>query len=159
MWGGFKRKIVTSMMGILMLGIGILTQGMLPGDMFTIAMVSAGLVGFSLPIANGSIGAIMQGSVAPDMQGRVFTLLGSLSGGMAPIGLAIAGPVSDVIGIQTWFRIAGMVCIGMALVGYLVPAVVNIESNNPNKMAEMKSEDQPLIAGGMAEVAPFTEAE
>jgi len=159
MWGGFKRKIITSMMGILMLGIGILTQGLLPGDMFTLALVSAGLVGFSLPIANGSIGAIMQGSVAPDMQGRVFTLLSSFASAMSPIGLAIAGPVSDVIGIQAWFRIAGMVCIGMALVGYLVPAVVNIESNNPNKMSEIKSEEQPLIAGGMVEVNTFSDAE
>ena len=158
-WGGFKRKIVTSMMGILLLGIGILTQGFLPGDMFTLALVSAGLVGFSLPIANGSIGAIMQGSVAPDMQGRVFTLLSSFASAMAPIGLAIAGPVSDVIGIQTWFRIAGMVCIGMALFGYLVPAVVNIETNNPNKMAEIKTEEQPLIAGGMVEVSTFSDAE
>lgn len=158
-WGGFKRKIITSMMGILMLGIGIMTQGILPGNMFTLAVVSAGLVGFSLPIANGSIGAIMQGSVAPDMQGRVFTLLSSFAGAMSPIGLAIAGPVSDVIGIQTWFRIAGMVCIGMALVGYMVPAVVNIESNNPNNKMEIVPADQQLAAGGAVEVNTYSSAE
>jgi len=152
-WGGFKRKIITSMVGILLLGSGILAQGMLPGDMFTLALVSAGLVGFSLPIANGSIGAIMQGSVAPDMQGRVFTLLSSFAGAMSPIGLAIAGPVSDVIGIQAWFRIAGLVCIGMALVGYILPAVANIESNNPNQKPEFESGGQVVMAVGGAEEA------
>jgi DHA3 family macrolide efflux protein-like MFS transporter len=158
-WGGFKRKIITSMMGILLLGGGILAQGVLPSNMFTFALVSAGLVGFSLPIANGSIGAIMQGSVAPDMQGRVFTLIGSFSGAMAPIGLAIAGPISDVIGIQAWFQIAGIFCIGMGLVGYMIPAVVNIETNNPNEKLKQETPEQLELAGGISEVAAVADPE
>ncbi|MFN2145049.1 MAG: MFS transporter, partial [Anaerolineales bacterium] len=145
-WGGFKRQIKTSMMGIFILGFGILTVGLLPETLLIVAVISAGVFGFSLPIANGSLGAIMQKNIAPDMQGRVFSLVGSLSGAMAPIGLAIAGPVADQISIQAWYMAAGIVTITMALVGRLVPAVWNIETNNPNKVIE-EQEDQPKLEG------------
>ena len=145
-WGGFKRQIKTSMMGIFILGFGILTVGLLPETLLIVAVISAGVFGFSLPIANGSLGAIMQKNIAPDMQGRVFSLVGSLSGAMAPIGLAIAGPVADQISIQAWYMAAGIVTVTMALVGRLVPAVWNIETNNPNKVIE-EQEDQPRLEG------------
>ncbi len=36
------------------------------------------------------------------MQGRVFTLVGSLASAMAPLGLIVAGPVADAIGCDRW---------------------------------------------------------
>ncbi|HAY84228.1 MAG TPA: MFS transporter [Chloroflexi bacterium] len=158
-WGGFKRKIITSMFGLMLLGAGVLTVGLLPSEMFSLALVTALLFGFGLPITNGSIGAIMQSSVAPDMQGRVFSLIGSLSGAMAPIGLAIAGPVSDVIGIQAWFILAGISCIAMALLGYVIPAVVNIETNNPNGKLKPVASEAVDVAGAAAESVPLSAPE
>ena len=156
-WGGFRKKILTSFTGILLLGTGILVNGILPPGYFTYAVVAAGVFGFSLPIANGSLGAIMQSSVAPDMQGRVFSLLGSLSGAMAPIGLAIAGPISDVVGIQTWYQAAGGFTIAMALVGLMVPALMNVEENNPHKVEEDNNGSEPFAeepaAGRVPEAA------
>lgn len=159
-WGGFKRKIVTSMAGLVVLGAGILTQGLLPSNLFSVALVAAGVTGFSLPIVNGTIGAIMQSSVAPDMQGRVFALLGSLAGGMAPIGLAIAGPISDVIGIQTWFWIAGAFCMLMGIIGFMIPGIMQVETNNQNAPSA-----ETLAAGGenlgspAVEPAPLSDPE
>ena len=63
------------------------------------------------------------------MQARVFSLLGSLAGGMSPIGLILAGPISDRVGIQAWFLLGGMLCILMSVVGMLIPAVRNIETD------------------------------
>jgi DHA3 family macrolide efflux protein-like MFS transporter len=126
-WGGFKRRIVTVMAALFGIGIGTLILGILPSTGFTWAVVAFGFVGIALPIANGSLGGLMQATVAPDMQGRVFTLTGSLAGGMSPIGLAIAGPISDALGKQTWFIVGGVTCIVMAVLGLLMPAVMNIE--------------------------------
>jgi len=36
------------------------------------------------------------------MQARVFSLLSSVGTAMVPIGLIVAGPVSDQVGIQVW---------------------------------------------------------
>jgi DHA3 family macrolide efflux protein-like MFS transporter len=148
-WGGFNRQIMTSMIGIFVLGAGILGTGLMPDTMLIGAVICAGVFGLSLPIANGSLGAIMQMNIAPDMQGRVFALVRSLSGAMAPLGLAIAGPMADLVGIQAWFVAAGSFTIGMSLVGRLIPAVWNIESTNPHKQF-----DEGEMAGG----APIPEA-
>jgi DHA3 family macrolide efflux protein-like MFS transporter len=71
--------------------------------------------------------AAVQAVVAPEMQGRVFSLIGSLSAAMSPIGLIIAGPVADRLGVQTWFVIGGVMCGLMAVAGLFVPAVMNFE--------------------------------
>jgi DHA3 family macrolide efflux protein-like MFS transporter len=126
-WGGFNRRIVTAMVALFGIGIGTLSIGFLPPSAFIWAVIAFSFVGFVLPIANGSLGGLLQATVAPDMQGRVFTLTSSLASGMSPIGLAIAGPVSDALGKQTWFIVGGVTCILMAVVGVLMPAVMNIE--------------------------------
>jgi DHA3 family macrolide efflux protein-like MFS transporter len=126
-WGGFKRRIVTAMIGVFGIGVGTLVMGILPSSGFTWAVVAMSFIGVVLPIANGSLGGLMQATVTPDMQGRVFTLTGSLSAAMSPIGLAIAGPISDALGKQTWFIVGGVTCVLMAVIGMLMPAVMNIE--------------------------------
>jgi DHA3 family macrolide efflux protein-like MFS transporter len=131
-WGGFKRQILTSMLGLFLLGLGVLTLGLLPGSLFFGVLVSGAIIGLSLPIVNGVIFSIMQANVAPDMQGRVFSLLTTFAAAMSPIGLAIAGPISDYVSIQSWFLIAGVVCILICIAGAASPAVYNIEENNPN---------------------------
>jgi len=55
------------------------------------------------PITNGPIMAIMQATVAPEMQGRVFSLIQAGATAMTPIGLLIGGPVADRFGVQSWF--------------------------------------------------------
>jgi MFS transporter, DHA3 family, macrolide efflux protein len=126
-WGGFKNKSITLMVFLMIMGFGFGSLGMLTAAQFNIALIGAAITAISLPFMNGSIGAIMQVSVAPEMQGRVMSLLGSASGILGPIGLLLAGPISDKFGIRIWFVIAGVVCIGLAFVGFFIPQVMNLE--------------------------------
>jgi DHA3 family macrolide efflux protein-like MFS transporter len=128
-WGGFKRRIMTVTLGLIGIGLGSMTLGILPPDGLMIAMGSMLLLGIMLPIANGSLGALMQTTIDPAIQGRVLTLVGSAATAMIPIGLAAAGPLSDALGIQIWFVISGLVCIIMAVLQILIPAVANIEQS------------------------------
>jgi DHA3 family macrolide efflux protein-like MFS transporter len=128
-WGGFRRKIYTWMLGIVGLGLGLVVLGLTPGGLFWIALVCAFVVGSMIPIVDGPLMAIIQGTVAPEMQGRVFTLMGSLVRITAPFSLAIAGPVSDRFGLQVWYLTAGTLCGVAGLSGFFVPAIVNIEEN------------------------------
>jgi DHA3 family macrolide efflux protein-like MFS transporter len=128
-WGGFRRKIMTSMLGLAGMGIGTLLMSQVPPTGIYIAIGAALIVGIMQPITNGPIFAVMQSTVAPDMQARVFSLLSSAAGGMSPIGLLIAGPLSDKFGIQTWFMLGGTICLMMAIIGYFIPALRNIETD------------------------------
>ena len=129
-WGGFKKRILTSMLGLLGLGIGFSLIGFIPSNLFWLGVVSAFFAASMVPMVNGPVHAILQSAVEPEMQGRVFTLVGSLGSAMAPLGLIVAGPVADAIGVQSWYVIGGLACILMAVVGYSIPAVMNIEENH-----------------------------
>jgi DHA3 family macrolide efflux protein-like MFS transporter len=129
-WGGFKKKIVTSITGIVGLGFGVLLIGLAPADLFLLAIAGNILLGFMIPIANGPIGALFQAIVRPDMQGRVMSLLGSGATAISPIGLLIAGPFSDWLGIRIWFWAGGILCMLIALAAFFIPVIMNVESYN-----------------------------
>jgi DHA3 family macrolide efflux protein-like MFS transporter len=147
-WGGFKRKkIMTTFFGLLGMGAGILVMAQAPPtNVFWIVGASL-LVGIMQPIANGPIGGVMQSIVAPEMQARVFSLLGSFASGMTPVGLMIAGPISDRIGIQSWFFLGGSLCILMGASGFFIPAVMNIESRR-NDLVETQESNLPAPISG-----------
>jgi hypothetical protein len=46
---------------------------------------------------------------------------------MAPLGLALAGPFTDVFGTQTWMLSAGIGITVMVVVMRFIPEVANIE--------------------------------
>lgn len=126
-WGGFSRKILTSMIGLMGMGAGTLILALAPSSAFYLAVGGALLIGFMSPITMGPFFAIIQSTVEPEMQARIFSLLNSIGTGIAPLGLMIAGPVADRVGIQAWFLLGGILCIFMAAAGLFIPAVMNVE--------------------------------
>jgi DHA3 family macrolide efflux protein-like MFS transporter len=132
LWGGFSRKILTSLVGLMGMGAGTLILALAPASAIFLAVGGALLVGLMTPITMGPFFAIIQSKVEPDMQARVFSLLSSVGTGIAPLGLMIAGPVADRVGIQAWFLLGGILCIFMAVTGLFIPAVMNMEKQgNP----------------------------
>ena len=127
-WGGFERKILTSMLGLIGLGAGTLILALAPAWALPLAIGGALLVGVMNSLTMGPFLAVIQSSVEPDMQARIFSLMSSIGGGMAPIGLMIAGPVADRVGLQTWFWLGGTLCVVMGVAGLFIPAVMNIEA-------------------------------
>lgn len=126
-WGGFKRRILTTLLGLLAMGAGCLLMGLLPSSAFILAVGTMFFLGIMSPIVNGPLLAAVQAAVAPEMQGRVFTLISTMAGAMSPLGLIIAGPIADKLGVQTWFIIGGVVTIGMGIIGVFIPAIMHFE--------------------------------
>lgn len=126
-WGGFKRRIHTSLFGLTGLGIGCLMIGSSPREAYWIAVVGMTLVGIMNAFANGPFFAILQSTVPPEMQGRVFTVLMSVSMASAPIGLALAGPLADWLGVQLWYMLSSLICGGIVVWIMLNPAILQLE--------------------------------
>ena len=127
-WGGFKRNIVTSMLGLMGMGLGTLVFAVAPATALWMAVIGALLVGIMTPMTMGPFYAMIQTIVEPDMQARIFSLMSSVGTAMVPIGLLVAGPVADRFSVQVWFLFGGLLCIVMALCGFFIPAVMQIES-------------------------------
>ncbi len=128
-WGGFKRKVITSMIGLIGMGAFTLLVGFAPQNLFGMAVVGMSLAGFMNPIVNGPLMALLQSRVPADKQGRIFTLVNSGAAGMMPLGVALAAPVSENLGIQAWFLVGGFATVLMGIAGFLIPVIHNIESD------------------------------
>jgi DHA3 family macrolide efflux protein-like MFS transporter len=126
-WGGFRRRILTTLTGILGLGAAVLVLGTSPQTPIAIAAASLLAVGAMVPFCNGPILAIMQATIEPGYQGRVFALIGSLAAATAPLGLLLAAPIAGLAGVRAWFIAGGIVALAVGIAGLLTPALVRIE--------------------------------
>lgn len=130
-WGGFKTRMHTSLTGILGMAVGVTIVGLAPANGYYLALVGLFLCSFFNPIANGPLLATVQAVVPPDMQGRVFTLIGSAASLMSPVGLMIAGPLADVMGVQTWFIVGAVAMFILGGGAFFVPAITQFEHSRP----------------------------
>jgi MFS transporter, DHA3 family, macrolide efflux protein len=126
-WGGFKRKVVTAQLGLILTGFSTMIVGLVPSHLFWVGLAANTLVGLLLPIINGSFGATLQATIAPEMQGRAFAFIMSAAMLVSPLALMIAGPFADRFGIQPWFLIAGTSCLLMGIFGFFSSDVMTME--------------------------------
>lgn len=126
-WGGFRRRILTTLSGMIILGAFIAAIAFVPASGVKLAVALFFLVGAMVPMVNGPMMAVVQVTVANEYQGRVYSLLKSAAGAISPIGLIIAGPIADVIGIRSLFLASGVVCSVAGVVGFLLPVLLRFE--------------------------------
>lgn len=126
-WGGFKRRVVTQNLALAVDGLAIIVIALCPKEAFLLAVVSVFFVAFLETMALGLGGAIFQTTVPPEMQGRVFSLLMSVTQALAPLGLLLAGPTAEAFGVPFWWVLTGIIITVMGTSALFVPAIVHIE--------------------------------
>ena len=131
-WGGFKKQVLTILLGLSGVGMGIFLMGFLPAGGFVWLLPLMFLVGFTVPLVDGPFGALIQSKVDNAYQGRVMTLVGSVINLSGPIGLAMAGPVSDRFGLKVWFITAGVLIFSSLIFGLASKEVMRID-DGPDK--------------------------
>jgi MFS transporter, DHA3 family, macrolide efflux protein len=142
LWGGFKRRIMTMMVFTVVLSLGVTALGLIPADLLLIAFGCSLIIGISLAMLNGSMMALMQATVPYDMQGRVFALISSGATAMMPVGLLLAGPLSDLWGVRIWYIIAGVPMIILSVLFLTMPSVIRLEENARDMNAKRSAADR-----------------
>jgi DHA3 family macrolide efflux protein-like MFS transporter len=150
-WGGFRRRMATSLVGIVCLGGFTLAVGLTPPGLFAVAAVAMGLSGIMQSMANGPLGAALQASVPPELQGRVFTLVSAGAAAMMPVGLALAGPLSDLVGANVWFVVGGAACMLLGVAGLFTPAILSLEEQGAELAGRRQAATADSSAGPHAE--------
>ncbi len=126
-WGGFKRRVVTSLAGLVVMGACLALLGASPAQAFGLALALMFLVGASNAFVNGPLIAAVQDVSAEAMQGRVFSLGQSALLAITPLGLAAAGPLADRLSVNACFVISGAACAALGLAGFALPVIRRLE--------------------------------
>ena len=135
-WGGGGRGMYSAMGALLMAGGILVLISLAHVSLFPLILVLFFSVNFLVAIVNGLLLATLQASVPPEIQGRVFSLLGSLSTAMTPVGLALAGPLADLFGVPFWFFVAGAVTMVMTVAVLATPAIKSLDEGPPGAVPE-----------------------
>lgn len=100
-WGGFKNRLTTFNSGLLVFAltsIGLAIAALL--GYFPLYLAIMLICGLTMGAFNSPIYVLIQEHVAIDYQGRVFSLLQIVGGGVMPLGTLIYGPLADVVSIE-----------------------------------------------------------
>lgn len=138
-WGGFKKKVYTILLGLFGLGAASLLLGLTPASMLWLGIGSVFMIGLMISFADAPIAAILQATIPPEMQGRVFGLLSSLFSLTTPLGLAMVGAVGDAVAVPFWFRLGGLLCMGVAILSLFSPSFRKMEEHRFNRSEETNS--------------------
>lgn len=101
-WGGFRSRITTMSAGLI--AFGSLAIGMGLSAHFVLYLALMLLYGIAITMVQTATTTLIQEKVELSMQGRVFGLLGAMYSGFLPVGMAVFGPMADVISLR-WIMI------------------------------------------------------
>ena len=121
-WGGFKSRIKTFALGLFVLSLMTIGMGISP--YFILYLVLMFVYSIALTMIQTATTTIIQEKADSSMQGRVFGLMGAMYSGFLPVGMAIFGPLADVMPLQ-WIIVGS----GIALVLVTVYLQVKSKSN------------------------------
>ncbi|MCL4869290.1 MAG: MFS transporter [Anaerolineae bacterium] len=155
-WGGPKRRVHGVLLGWVASGLGsMVLMGM--GRVWPVWAAALFISSLLIPIVNGSNQAIWQAKVAPDVQGRVFSVRRLIAWASNPLATLLAIPLADHLlepamreggalqpvfgwlvgvgpgsGMALLFVFGGILIAFVGLGGYLFPVVRNAEDILPD---------------------------
>jgi len=157
-WGGPKRRIHGVLGGWI---LASLVEGVVMGLGRSLPVwAAASLLGaFFVPVINGSNQAIWQAKVAPDVQGRVFSIRRLIAWFVNPVAMLVVGPLADYVmepamraggalsgafgwlvgsgpgaGMALIFIFSGLLAVLVSLGGYATTAIREVESILPDHL-------------------------
>jgi MFS transporter, DHA3 family, macrolide efflux protein len=131
-WGGFKKRILTILPAVIVMGLGLGSIGLAPANLFMLGLAGNFIFCLMRPVIDGSMFAILQSIIPPEKQGRVLSIVLSGSATSALLGLLVAGPVVDATSLPLWFILSGSVSAAVGIGGFLLPSVMGIERGMPS---------------------------
>ena len=115
-WGGFKKKLNTTLIagglyGAFMIGLGT-------APVFIAYLACNMLIGVTSPCYNTPITASIQENVEAEMQGRIFSFMQIATSCALPLGMMFFGPLADRTNIQSLLIISGILVFSISAFVY-----------------------------------------
>lgn len=117
-WGGGKHRIRLIACSSLLFGALSIAMGLAPNVIVFFALMF--LVGLAVPFFSTPSMTLLQETVEPERQARVFGFVGIVTAVAMPLGMVIFGPLADVVAVESLLIVAGVVSI--VVVALALPA-------------------------------------
>jgi MFS transporter, DHA3 family, macrolide efflux protein len=124
----FKKRIVTLLISFIISCGTVALTALAPSNALWLATIWWTLSGITFSTGNAPMMAIIQTSVPNQIQGRVLSLLNTIMGLAGPIGLIIAGPLGDAIGVRGVFIVGGILSAIVCAFGFFSSHLMKIET-------------------------------
>ncbi len=112
-WGGFKNKAHTIVIACSLFGLTSFLLGVVPD--FRVYLGVMLTCGATMPLFNTPSMTLLQSKIDPDKMGRVFSVMMMFSGLAMPVGMAVFGPLSDMVQIEWLLIVTGVVIFASGL--------------------------------------------
>ncbi|HJR08159.1 MAG TPA: MFS transporter [Pyrinomonadaceae bacterium] len=162
-WGGPQRRIYGVFGYGLLLGLGLILEGLRPNPFLIGAALF--IIGCIAPVANGCIIPILQTKTPPELQGRVFAAVRLVAWFSVPIAYIAAGPLADKVfnpllveggalsgsvgqligvgagrGIGLLLIVLGVMSLLATVRGYFYPLLLNVDTEMPDAILDKAAE-------------------
>jgi DHA3 family macrolide efflux protein-like MFS transporter len=155
LWGHrAKSRVVQAFGGFALAGAFVFGIALAPSSALWMMGGSWLVFGIFNAIGNGTIMALLQGSLAPEMQGRVNSAVSSLVMLAIPVGLAISAPVVERFGLRSWYLLAAVITTAGPLWALTSPRVRQLDNMRAPAPAAAPTVPMPgsdSLAGSLAE--------
>lgn len=128
--GGLKRQFFMISLSTGLLGICALIGGTLPAHLFGVFCIVVFIMGTTGMGFNIPFTSYIQRTVPSENLGKVISFVTSVMSFAAPVGMFIAGPISEIIGVSNWMFYAGIVMIFVGILCYFLTREFDIQLNS-----------------------------
>lgn len=118
-----KRKIMWILIGSTLTCLSLSFVALTPTNLFWMAAMWWLINGLTFIFLNAPLTALLQTIVPNEFQGRVLSLLSTIMALSGPIGLALATPLGEIIGIRWLFVVIGIAGCIVSLSGFFSPSL------------------------------------
>lgn len=114
-----KKRLPWVLLGLATACLCVALCAWVPGNLFWAALCFWLLCMIANSMSNASLMALIQGSVPNALQGRAISILTTLMAMTSPVGLGIATPLGEFIGVRWLFVVLGSTGAIIMLMGFL----------------------------------------
>jgi len=123
-----RRLVHWTLGGFAVSCASVALTAMAPATLFGVAVAWWVMSGISFAFGNAPLTALLQTTIPNRLQGRALALMTTLMAFSAPVGLALAAPLGEWIGVRGVFLFAGSLGALASLAGFLSPSLLALQS-------------------------------
>jgi len=142
-----KRRVLTILVAFTLSTLTLALTGLVPRQAFWLALVWWALSGFTFTFGDAPLTAVLQRVIPNAFQGRALSLLSTIMGLGGPIGLALAGPVGQWLGLRGLFVLVGSLGALVTMIALFSPELRRLEQDSQGRLPHENSSPDGLQAG------------